>query len=625
VTRRLAGLLALAFALVAEPALAGANVFSCPDRTPRAITAPGEAGEKCQKAIVKEASKFVKTKTGALSKCLLKSAPGACPAAADTAKIEAAAQKATEKIAKACADDADQQALGSTYSTITDENLIGSCVLSQHNAQADLIVAEATGVNTQAFLVPAADEKARGKCIKEANKQGVAYALSVVSTVGKCIDGRIKKGPTDGIAAACIGSFAAGAFTPPTDTKTANALAKLQTKTIAKLEAKCGDGAGTWLPSVFACGGAESAVELEQCLLCEGWNRGVTLVEQQYGEDAAAFVLPGANAIDLAVDGATAPAKLLVTSGAYPDPVTIAQSGISIVGCGGATNDRPVLEPLTDDVSRGIFAADQDDLLFESLEVRNWDDDGIFVQGAERVTFRDIIGDGALNSTYAVFPVTSDSVVIEGCTVTAVVDAGIYVGQSDNIVVRHNRVSGSVAGIEIENSGHATVQNNFATGNTGGLLVFKAEGLAVQLSNDHVVSHNVLTNNNIPNIGSGTVGGVPDGTGVLIISNDDSVFEYNLVTGNNSFGIGLVDQLLAGQSPQSPDQKTERNTIRNNVLTGNALSPDTTPPNDTPLASDLVFAIGEGETGGVEDHGNCIEDNVTSLEPILIFSSQCPI
>jgi parallel beta-helix repeat protein len=617
--RPIAPALALAAAvLFAAPAFAG-GVFTCNDRTPRQIDAPSEAGEKCQKAISKEGAKFAKTKASALSKCLLKGAPGACPAAEDVAKVEAAAAKASEKIAKACGDDASQAALSGAYATTNDETRIGSCMLSQHNAHVDLIVAEATGANALALGLDAAVEKDRAKCIKEANKQGVGYALDVVATIQKCIDSRIKKPVGGPIAEQCVGSFAGGVFTPPTDAKTASALAKLQTKAVAKLDAKCGPGAGTWLPSVFACGGADTILELESCLFCSGWNHGVSLIEQQYAEHAAAFVSPGASAIDAAVDAADPGAKLLILPGDYPDPSTIEKSGLALVGCGGATNDRPNLEPLTDDVSRGIFAADQDGLLFQSLEVRNWDDDGIFVSGAENVTFRDIIGDGDLNSTYAVFPVQSNGVVVEGCTVIDVVDAGIYVGQSENIVVRHNRVTGSVAGIEIENSAFATVQNNYAAGNTGGLLVFKAEGLPVQLSNDHVVSHNVLENNNIPNVGSGTVAAVPDGTGVLVISNDDSVFEYNLVRGNKTFGIALIDQLAAEMSPTSPDQKTERNTVRSNVLTGNGTDPD-----NTPVEGDLVLAIFEQGTP-VQDHGNCFEGNVTSLPPVFFAGaeSQC--
>ena len=51
-------------------------------------------------------------------------------------------------------------------------------------------------------------------------------------------------------------------------------------------------------------------------------------------------------------------------------------------------------------------------------------------------------------------------------------DAGIYVGQSANVVVRRNRAEWNVAGIEIENTVDAHVYENVATNNTGGILVF---------------------------------------------------------------------------------------------------------------------------------------------------------
>ena len=43
---------------------------------------------------------------------------------------------------------------------------------------------------------------------------------------------------------------------------------------------------------------------------------------------------------------------------------------------------------------------------------------------------------------------------------------------SDNIHVAHNEVFDSVAGIEIENSRHAIVENNNVHDNAGGLLAF---------------------------------------------------------------------------------------------------------------------------------------------------------
>src|SRR5690606_9987860 len=100
-------------------------------------------------------------------------------------------------------------------------------------------------------------------------------------------------------------------------------------------------------------------------------------------------------------------------------------------------------------------------------------------------------------------------------------DAGIYVGQSRNIIVRNNRVEENVAGIEIENSTGADVYGNVATGNTGGILVFNLPGLPVFGARTRV-HDNLLEANNEPNFApaGNIVATVPTGTGVFILAND---------------------------------------------------------------------------------------------------------
>jgi parallel beta-helix repeat protein len=56
------------------------------------------------------------------------------------------------------------------------------------------------------------------------------------------------------------------------------------------------------------------------------------------------------------------------------------------------------------------------------------------------------------NGAYGLYPVQSSNVLIEESVVIGASDAGIYVGQSNNIIVRNSRVEFNVAGIEIENS-----------------------------------------------------------------------------------------------------------------------------------------------------------------------------
>jgi hypothetical protein len=48
-----------------------------------------------------------------------------------------------------------------------------------------------------------------------------------------------------------------------------------------------------------------------------------------------------------------------------------------------------------------------------------------------------------------------------------------------------------------------------------------------------------VQNNNGPNYGSGTVGLVPPGTGIIVLSNDASIIRDNQISGNESLGLAL--------------------------------------------------------------------------------------
>ena len=56
------------------------------------------------------------------------------------------------------------------------------------------------------------------------------------------------------------------------------------------------------------------------------------------------------------------------------------------------------------------------------------------------------------NGAYGLYPVLSRNVLMEFCEASNASDAGIYLGQSQNAIVRNNVARGNVAGIEIENS-----------------------------------------------------------------------------------------------------------------------------------------------------------------------------
>ena len=86
----------------------------------------------------------------------------------------------------------------------------------------------------------------------------------------------------------------------------------------------------------------------------------------------------------------------------------------------------------------------------EGFQIRNYAGNGVVNHRASRVTYRDLVVENP--GLYAIYPVECTNVLVEGCVVSGAKDAGIYVGQSRDIIVRNNEVFHNVAGIEIENS-----------------------------------------------------------------------------------------------------------------------------------------------------------------------------
>lgn len=177
----------------------------------------------------------------------------------------------------------------------------------------------------------------------------------------------------------------------------------------------------------------------------------------------------------------------------------------------------------------------------EHLTVKNTPGDGLRADDVDGISFLDVAviweADESLeNGAYGLYPVNSANVLIDGCLVRGARDAGIYVGQSHNIIVRNSEASGNVAGIEIENSTDAEVYENYAHDNAGGLLVFNLPELPVQDGARANVHHNRVENNNGINFGAAgtTVAAVPPGTGILIIASDDNEVHHNTITGHDS-------------------------------------------------------------------------------------------
>ena len=117
------------------------------------------------------------------------------------------------------------------------------------------------------------------------------------------------------------------------------------------------------------------------------------------------------------------------------------------------------------DGAEGIRVSDASDILLDGFTVQDAKGDAIKTMHVKGITFKSVKTEwtgepGPKNGGYGLYPVQCEGVTIDKCVAIGASDAGIYVGQSKDIVVKNSKAYHNVAGIEIENSLNADVFGN---------------------------------------------------------------------------------------------------------------------------------------------------------------------
>lgn len=223
-----------------------------------------------------------------------------------------------------------------------------------------------------------------------------------------------------------------------------------------------------------------------------------------------------------------------------------------------------------------------DHFTIEDLAVENAKGDAIKVSGADGVVFRRVRaewtgGPKPTNGSYGLYPVLCRNVLVEDCVVRGSSDAGIYVGQSQQVVVRRNRTYENVAGIEIENCIAADVYENEATDNAGGVLVFTLPDLVQKIGRQCRVFNNRIHHNNHENFApaGNIVAQVPSGTGVMIMASDEVEIFGNQIAENQTVNLAVISYQATKQSFSDAefDPYPEAVSIHDNQFSGGGEKP----------------------------------------------------
>jgi len=221
----------------------------------------------------------------------------------------------------------------------------------------------------------------------------------------------------------------------------------------------------------------------------------------------------------------------------------------------------------------------------EDLAIEDTAGDGLTIQGVSDVIVRRVRvewtrGPNSANGPYAIYPAECKNVLVEDSVAKGAADAGFYIGQSDNVVMRRNRSEFNVDGYEIENAQHVDVYDNIAAHNAGGIGVFNLPDLPKQGGKYVRVFRNQIYENNTPNFAPKSLGPIyylPTGTGMYVMAINNVEAFQNKIRDNNTTNLYVINYSSALSDPIKDKRFrpfTENVYLHDNEISGGGKSPD---------------------------------------------------
>ncbi len=286
---------------------------------------------------------------------------------------------------------------------------------------------------------------------------------------------------------------------------------------------------------------------------------------------------------------------LLLKAGYYSfeDGLSLDVDNVTIIGEG---LDKTILDFKNQQSGAQGFLVTSNKVTLKDFAILDAKGDALKVIGSKGINMINLRtewtgGPKSTNGAYGFYPVESEDVLIDGCVAIGASDAGIYVGQSKNIIVRNSIAQYNVAGIEIENSYYADVYNNLASHNTGGILIFDLPDLPQQGGHHIRVFDNKSIDNDTDNFApeGNIVGEVPRGTGIIIMANSDVEVFNNEMSGNGTVNLSIVSYSDETDDPNYYPHP-RRIQVHNNIYGPGGFDPDV----ETGDLAKALFEISDG-------------------------------
>jgi parallel beta-helix repeat protein len=354
-------------------------------------------------------------------------------------------------------------------------------------------------------------------------------------------------------------------------------------------------------------------------------------------------VHPG-ESIQAAIDAAPPNSTIMVEPGVYhespgePSAVVVTKNGLRLIAL--STPGAPVVLENAGDQRNGFWVSPADSVtngdteegehppcgttdellhgfLLKGFTVRGFAQYGVYLACVDDFTLtRNLAQD---DQVYGLFPVRSHhGTVSDNEAAGTLLDAALYVGQSDHVVIINNRSHDNLLGLEIENSSDITATGNDLFANTAGLIADINAQLQKTDQTNIVIADNTVHDNNRPNtIEEGSISETPSGTGLVVLGGSMVTVRSNTLANNGFQGI-IVSSYCTGLPMACTDLDIDPNPRDVHVLDNRLLNNGTaeTDPVLAHFAADLFW-----------DHvgqGNCWSGNTPTATIAVLGGTSLP-
>jgi len=272
--------------------------------------------------------------------------------------------------------------------------------------------------------------------------------------------------------------------------------------------------------------------------------------------------------------------------------------GVTVSGCG---RDETVLSFENSDTAEGLLISNVQGVVVSDLTVTDTPGDGIKIKSSDIVTYRNVrtmwsstdrpvtadnyqsaihyecptepiseinpapYQPDSGNGRYGIYPVQASNVLLDNVESLGASDAGIYVGQTDDVIIKNSRALYNVAGYEFENTQRAEMFDNVAECNTVGYIIYDLPYLT-QYGYQARMHDNVARNNNFENFAAGgIVSQVPSGSGLITLAYDQVEVDNNRFEDHKTAAIIITSyELIGDDGDLRQDVYTEALSIHDN-------------------------------------------------------------